>query len=258
MPSSSAGDTCATAGTAFRRAASRSADKPACADLLRWRVERGPRAAARGRDRQREPRAAIARRSVESGRAVYVATGDAADARKIAALQSQGVRVLGVGGGAAEPKAAGSSTRWRANRCERRHDRRRRGIPCARGRRRLDRLYPALACRLLGGWRSTLCCSARRSKATAGFKLKAAAIATPREAAGSAVEQLFAILDHERLSAAHRISPRALGDRYPPTRAHSEPAGTGTRRYTGDRRTPRIKGSATATIASWRELHWRR
>src|SRR5688572_10752361 len=73
--------------------------KPAYADLALWRVARGLKA---------QPAVVIITASLdlpllrpltESGRSVYVATGSAADPRKVAAVESQGVRVLRVGNG---------------------------------------------------------------------------------------------------------------------------------------------------------------
>jgi riboflavin biosynthesis pyrimidine reductase len=131
---------------------------------------------------------------VESGRPVYVATGAAADARRVASLESQGVRVLIVGDGA----------RARARRLVEALAREARfNIAVIGGGEilhafvvddALDRLYLTLACRMLGGVSFDTLLTGPVLEHAAPFTLKALHYdAEPREPAG--VEQLFAIFD---------------------------------------------------------------
>jgi riboflavin biosynthesis pyrimidine reductase len=123
-----------------------------------------------------------------------VATGEAADTGKTAALVAQGVRVLGVGAGA-------------------RMEGRRLVDALARESHRnvavlgggeilnalvadnvLDRLYLTLACRLLGGTSFDTLLTGRQLAPAAAFKL--AALHYDAEGSdGANVEQLFAIFD---------------------------------------------------------------
>jgi riboflavin biosynthesis pyrimidine reductase len=168
--------------------------KPEYADLALWRAARGLKA---------QPAVIIITASLdlpllrplaESGRSVYVATGAAAEARKVAAVESQGVRVLKVGNG----------TRVEGGRLiealarEGLHN-----IALIGGGEilnalvadaALDRLYLTLACRMLGGVSFDTLFTGAALERAAGFTLKA----LHYDAAGedpAAVEQLFAIFD---------------------------------------------------------------
>jgi len=125
--------------------------KPEHDDLLQWRLAHGLAP---------QPAIVIVTASlelpslvplVESGRSVYVATGNAADPRKLARIEADGVRVLRVGGGA---RAEGG--RLIEALAEMQH----RTIAMLGGGEVLhalivddvlDRLYLTLACRMLGG-----------------------------------------------------------------------------------------------------------
>ncbi len=168
--------------------------KPEFADLLDWRRARGLAP---------QPAIVIATASLdlprldaltESGRTVYVATGRAADPRKTAAVESQGVRVLRVGNGAyAEGGRLIEALAQEAHST----------IAMIGGGEVLhallvdqavDRLYLTLACRLLGGFAfDTLLTGPVLEPAAAHFKLKA--LHYDAEGAGRSVEQLFAVLD---------------------------------------------------------------
>lgn len=131
---------------------------------------------------------------VESGRSVYVATGSAADPRKIAAVESQGARVLYAGDGARVEgrrliEALAQEKRWNV-------------ALIAGGEvlnallvdNVLDRLYLTLACRVLGGLSfDTLLTGPALEQATP-FTLKA--LHHDAEGAESSdIEQLFAVFD---------------------------------------------------------------
>lgn len=168
--------------------------KPEYADLLRWRHARGL-----------APQPAIVivtasldlpslRSLAESGRSVYVATGEAADPRKIASVQSQGVRVLRAGDGARVEggrliEALAQESHWH--------------VAMIGGGEilnalivdnALDRLYLTLACRMLGGvsFDTMLTGPVLGHAATFGLKALHNDADGPE---GADVEQLFAIFD---------------------------------------------------------------
>jgi riboflavin biosynthesis pyrimidine reductase len=168
--------------------------KPEYADLLSWRRARGL-----------APQPAIVvvsaslafpslRPLAESGRAVYVATGEAADPKKLSTLKSQGVSVLSVGSstrveGRKLIEALARESHW--------------NIAMIGGGEilnalivddALDRLYLTLACRLLGGTSFDTLLTGPVLERTAGFKLQALHY-DAEGPQGSDVEQLFAILD---------------------------------------------------------------
>ncbi len=176
--------------------------EPEFADLLRWRRTRGL---------ARQPAVVIVSESLElpplgaaaeSGRAVYLATGEAADERKLATVKSQGVRVLRVGSGAhvegrklIEALASESLS----------------NIAMTGGGEMLnallvddvlDRLYLTLACRILGGATFDTLLTGPVLARAPGFTLKALHY-DAEGSAGSEVEQLFAIFD--------RRAPAKLG-----------------------------------------------
>ncbi len=134
---------------------------------------------------------------IESGRSVYVATGNAANPRKIARLESEGVRVLRVGGGA---RADGG--RLIEALAREQHS----SIAMLGGGEVLhalvvddvlDRLYLTLACRMLGGQSFDTLLTGPVLEAAPRFKLEALHYdAEARD--GSDVEQLFAMLDRRR------------------------------------------------------------
>jgi riboflavin biosynthesis pyrimidine reductase len=170
---------------------------PEYADLLQWR---------RLRDLRPQPAVVIVTASLdlpslstlaESGRSVYVATGGAADPRKIRRIESEGVRVLRVGDGTRVAggkliEALAEEALW--------------NIAMISGGEVLhalivddvlDRLYLTLACRMLGGLSFDTLLTGPVLEPAARFKLKA--LHYDADAAdGSNVEQLFAILDHRR------------------------------------------------------------
>jgi riboflavin biosynthesis pyrimidine reductase len=176
--------------------------KPEYADLLHWRRTHGL---------SPQPAIVIVTTSLElpplgplvdSGRSVYVATGEAADPRKIARVEAQGVRVLRVGAGT---RAEGG--RLIEALAQEEH----RNIAMIGGGEVLhalvvddvlDRLYLTLACRLLGGLPFDTLLTGPVLEPAARFHLKALHY-DPAAAEGSDVEQLFAILD--------RSSPASLG-----------------------------------------------
>ena len=169
-------------------------DKPAYEDLLRWRRARGL-----------APQPAIVivsasldlpalRALADSDRPVYVATGQAADARKTARIEAQGVRVLLAGGGTrVEGRKLIDALARESHR----------NIALIGGGEMLhafiadealDRLYLTLACRLLGGTQFDTLLTGPELEQAARFELKALHYdgEGPR---GSDVEQLFAIFD---------------------------------------------------------------
>jgi riboflavin biosynthesis pyrimidine reductase len=168
--------------------------KPEYADLLRWRSARGL---------PPQPAIVIVTASLdlpplgpltESGRAVYVATGDAADARKVAGVQAQGVRVLNAGEGTrVEGRRLIDALAQQAHR----------NIAMISGGEilnaliaddALDRLYLTLACRMLGGRSFDTLLTGPVLEPAAGFRLNALHY-DAEGPEGSAVEQLFAIFD---------------------------------------------------------------
>jgi riboflavin biosynthesis pyrimidine reductase len=171
-------------------------DKPEYTDLLRWRAARGlvpqPAIVIVSASLDLPPLRSLA----DSGRTVYVATGEAADPQRVAAVQSQGVRVLGVGSGTRVEgrklieALAGESHLNIAmiGGGELLH------ALVADGA--LDRLYLTLACRLLGGTAFGTLLTGPQLGAPAGFRLQALHYDAAAEG-GAAVDQLFAILDRD-------------------------------------------------------------
>lgn len=169
-------------------------DKPEYADLSRWRRARGL---------SPQPAIVIVSASLdlpplnplsESGRAVYVATGDAADPRKTAIVKSQGVRVLGVGSGVRVEGRPLIDALTRESH---------RNIAIIGGGQMLralvaddalDRLYLTLACRILGGTSFDTLLTGATLPQAARFKLEALHY-DAEGPEGSNVEQLFAIFD---------------------------------------------------------------
>jgi riboflavin biosynthesis pyrimidine reductase len=139
---------------------------------------------------------------VESHRSVYVATGGAADPRKVARLEAEGIRVLRVGRGTRVEggmliEALAHEDHW--------------NIGMIGGGEVLhalivddvlDRLYLTLACRLLGGLPFDTLLTGSVLEPAARFRLKALHY-DPAVAEEADVEQLFAILD--------RSSPATFG-----------------------------------------------
>jgi riboflavin biosynthesis pyrimidine reductase len=130
----------------------------------------------------------------ESGRAVYVATGEAADPRKRASIASDGIRVLEVGDGTRVEgrKLIDALTREGL-----------RNIALIGGGEMLhalvaddalDRLYLTLACRLLGGASFDTLLAGPELPQAAGFKLTALHY-DAEGPDGRDVEQLFAVFD---------------------------------------------------------------
>lgn len=181
--------------------------KPEYADLVRWRGERGL---------PPQPAVVILSASLElpelgplvdSGRGVYVATGSAADSRKVAHVRSQGVRVLSVGHGTRVDggrliEALSREQHW--------------NIAVIGGGEILnamiiddvlDRLYLTLACRMLGGLSFDTLLTGPVLERAVGFTLKALHY-DAEGPEGSDVEQLFAIFDHT----AHSHAPNAQQD----------------------------------------------
>ncbi len=167
--------------------------KPEYADLLGWRRARGLAP---------QPAVVIVTASLDlpdlepltsAGRCVYVATGRESDARKIARIESQGVRVLYTGDGThvTGDSLIGALTQeahW--------------NIAMIGGGEVLrtllvdnvlDRLYLTLACRLLGGLSFDTLLTGDVLEPAAGFTLRALHFDTCDTT--SDVEQLFAILD---------------------------------------------------------------
>ena len=167
--------------------------KPEYSDLVRSRVSRGLPA---------QPAVVIVTASLDlpplrplvaSGRPVYVATGSTAPPHKVAAVEAQGVRVLGVGNGTRVE--GGKLIEALAREAHR-------NIALIGGGEildtlivddALDRLYMTLACRMLGGLSFDTLMTGPALERAAEFSLNA----LHYDAAGgeSAVEQLFAIFD---------------------------------------------------------------
>jgi riboflavin biosynthesis pyrimidine reductase len=163
-------------------------------DLLRWRQARGlspqPAVVIVSASLELPPLGAL----VESGRGVYIATGEAADARKIATLESDGARVLNVGSGT---RVEGG--RLVAALAQESH----RKIAVIGGGEMLhallvddavDRLYLTLACRMLGGSLFDTLLTGPVLERAASFRLNALHY-DAESSQGSGVEQLFAIFD---------------------------------------------------------------
>ncbi len=168
--------------------------KPEYADLLRWRRARGlapqPAIVIVTESLELPPLGPLA----ESGRSVYVATGEAVDPQKIASVKSQGVRVLSVGHGTRVEggrliEALAREAHW--------------NIALIGGGEilnalivdgALDRLYLTLACRMVGGVSFDTLLTGPVLERAAGFRLKALHY-DAEGSEGSDVEQLFAIFD---------------------------------------------------------------
>ena len=169
-------------------------DKPEYADLLAWRRARGlsaqPAVVIVSASLELPPLQALA----ESGRQAYVATGEAAEPRKVAGLTAQGVRVLRVGSGSRV-----EVSKLIEALAEEQH----RNVAMIGGGEMLhallvddalDRLYLTLACRALGGLSFDTLLAGRELERPASFRLKALHY-DAEGAEGSDVEQLFAIFD---------------------------------------------------------------
>lgn len=168
--------------------------KPEYADLLHWRRAHGlapqPAIVIVSASLDLPPLDSLA----ESGRVVYVATGEAADPRKMALVESQGVRVLRVGSGArVEGRKLIDALARESHR----------NIAMIGGGEMLraliaddalDRLYLTLACRILGGTQFDTLLTGATLEHAARFKLKALHY-DAEGAEGSPVEQLFAIFE---------------------------------------------------------------
>jgi riboflavin biosynthesis pyrimidine reductase len=170
--------------------------KPEYADLLSWRRARGL---------QPQPAIVVVSASlalpslrplVESGRAVYVATGEAADPERLSILKSQGVCVLRVGSGTRVEgskliEALARESHWNIAMIGGGEILNALVVDAA-----LDRLYLTLACRLLGGTAFDTLLTGPELGRTAGFKLNALHY-DAEGPQGSDVEQLFAIFDRD-------------------------------------------------------------
>ena len=177
--------------------------EPAYGDLVHWRRTRGLTP---------QPAVVIMSASldlpllgpvVESGRSVYVATGAAAEPRKVATIESQGVRLLSVGNGTrVEGRKLIAALAREAHF----------NIAVIGGGEilhaliaddALDRLYLTLACRILGGLSFDTLATGLPLEEPASFTLEALHY-DAAGADGSDVEQLFAIFD--RTSRAQRAN----------------------------------------------------
>ncbi|HET8699324.1 MAG TPA: dihydrofolate reductase family protein, partial [Gammaproteobacteria bacterium] len=168
--------------------------KPEYEDLLRWRRTHGlapqPAVVIVTATVDLPPLDAL----VESGRKVYVAAGEGADPRKIAAVQSQGAQALVAGGGSrVEGRKLIDALARESHR----------KIALISGGTLLhaliaadvlDRLYLTLACRLLGGLSFDTLLTGAELDQPARFKLDALHY-DAETAEGDGVEQLFAILE---------------------------------------------------------------
>jgi riboflavin biosynthesis pyrimidine reductase len=164
---------------------------PEYADLIRWRREQGlapqPAVVVVTASLDLPPLSPL----VESGRSVYVATGSAADPRKVSRVKSQGVQVLGAGDGtrvegAKLIEALAQEALW--------------NVALIGGGEMLhalivdnalDRLYLTLACRMLGGLSFDTLLTGPALAQPASFALKA----LHYDLNGSDVEQLFAVFE---------------------------------------------------------------
>jgi riboflavin biosynthesis pyrimidine reductase len=169
--------------------------KPEYADLSRWRRTHGfspqPAIVIVTASLELPPLGPL----VESRRPVYVATGGAADRRKIKRVEAEGVRVLRVGEGKRVEggrliEALAREEHW--------------NIVMIGGGEVLhaliaddvlDRLYLTLACRMLGGPAFDTLLTGPLLEPAARFRLKALHYDAAAAAEESDVEQLFAILD---------------------------------------------------------------
>jgi riboflavin biosynthesis pyrimidine reductase len=169
--------------------------KPDYADLVAWRSGRGlapqPAVVIVTASLDLPPLRAL----VESNRAVYVATGSAANPRKAAAVEAQGVRVLRAGDGTRVEGAKLIDALAREAH---------RNIALIGGGEMLDalllddaldRLYLTVACRMLGGLAFDTLLTGPVLERAAELRLKA----LHYDAAGARtdVEQLFAIFDRD-------------------------------------------------------------
>lgn len=170
--------------------------KPEYADLLRWRVVHGLAP---------QPAVVIVTASLDlppltslaESRAVYVATGRAANPRKVAAVESQGVRVLRLGDGTRVEggrliEALAREAQWNVAMIG--------GggvLETLVADNALDRLYLTLACRMLGGLSFDTLLTGPVLESAAAFTL-AALHYDAEDAEGSGVEQLFAVLDRRQ------------------------------------------------------------
>ena len=171
--------------------------KPEHGDLVQWRLSLGlapqPAIVIVTASLELPPLVPL----VESGRTVYVATGKAADPRRLARIEADGVGVLRVGGGL---RAEGG--RLIEALAQEQH----RTIAMLGGGEVLhalvvddvlDRLYLTLACRMLGGQPFDTLLTGPELEPAARFTLKA--LHYDAEAPdGSDIEQLFATLDRRR------------------------------------------------------------
>jgi riboflavin biosynthesis pyrimidine reductase len=169
-------------------------DKPEYADLLSWRLEHGlapqPAIVIVSASLELPPLDALA----DYGRAVYVATGEAADPRRVARVESSGVRVLGAGTGARVEggKLIAALTRESHRNIALIGGGKMLHALCVDGA--LDRLYLTLACRLLGGGSFDTLITGPALERPVGFRLRALHY-DAEGPGGSDVEQLFAIFD---------------------------------------------------------------
>jgi riboflavin biosynthesis pyrimidine reductase len=177
---------------------------PEYADLFRWRRTHGfspqPSIVIVTASLELPPLGAL----VESRRPVLVATGGAADRRKIMRLEAEGVRVLRAGEG--KRVEGGRLVEALANEGFR-------NIAMIGGGEvlhalivdgALDRLYLTLACRMLGGLSFDTLLTGPVLDLAARFELSALHYDAAAEGARSGVEQLFAIFD--------RASPASLAE----------------------------------------------
>jgi riboflavin biosynthesis pyrimidine reductase len=185
--------------------------KPEHGDLLQWRLALGYAP---------QPAIVIVTASLElpslsplaeSGRSVYVATGNAADPRIVARIETEGVRVLRVGDGA---RVEGRKL------IEALAQEQHRTIAMLGGGEVLralivddvvDRLYLTLACRMLGGLSFDTLLTGPELEPAARFRLAALHYDVPDAGAPEAgpsdvdVEQLFAMLDRPPARSVHPL-----------------------------------------------------
>lgn len=168
--------------------------KPAYADLREWRRAHGlapqPAVVIVTASLDLPPLGRLA----EAGRAVYVATGRAADARKVARVESQGVNVLRVGEGTRVEggrliEALAQRQLWKVAMISGGEV-----LHALLADNVLDRLYLTLACRMLGGLAFNTLLAGSVLEPAARFQLKALHY-DAQAGAEAGVEQLFAIFD---------------------------------------------------------------
>jgi riboflavin biosynthesis pyrimidine reductase len=182
--------------------------KPEHGDLLQWRLAHGlapqPAVVIVTASLELPSLAAL----VESGRPVYVATGNAADPRKLARIEAEGVRVLRVGGG---ERAEGG--RLIEALAQEQH----RAIAMLGGGEVLhalvvddvlDRLYLTLACWMLGGLPFDTLLTGPVLEPAARFRL--AALHYDAAEGASDVEQLFVVLNRPSAAAPPRAPQCAM------------------------------------------------